>query len=101
MKQKNKNKRLTHKLRHRQVQQAMSTKGSDVHRGMGQRSETRVSKGKTTKKKKKLTHAVLGRGQMLGAWGNTAKGARVRRMSDTWKRVSAREKKQCKKKRKK
>jgi hypothetical protein len=69
-----KNKRLTHKSRRGQVQQAMSTKSSDVPRGTGQRSETRVSKGKTTKKKK-LTHAVLGHRQMLGAWGNTAKGA--------------------------
>ena len=61
MKQKNKNKRLTHKLRHGQVQQVMSTKGGDVHRGMGQRSETRVSKGKTKKKIKTYTCCA-------GAW---------------------------------
>ena len=31
---------------------------------------------------------MLGCRQMLGAWGNTAKGVRVRQMSDTWKRVT-------------
>ena len=68
------------------------TKGGDVHRGTTQVQvmlRNMSQQGKTIKKKLKLT---LGRGQCSGCWGNTVR-ARGGRVSDTWKRVSAREKK--------
>jgi hypothetical protein len=63
-----------HKLRHGEVQRVMLTKGSDMHRGMGQRSETRVSKGKTTKKKKTYT-CCAGARTDAGGLGQHGKGS--------------------------
>ena len=67
------------------------TKGGDVQRDNAGASDAwkHESAKARQQNKKKLT---LGRGQCSGCWGNT-EGARGGRVTDTWKRVSAREKK--------
>ena len=68
------------------MQRVVWTKGGDVHRERGQRSETRVSKGKTTKKKN-----LLGADRGCSGCCITA-AAQSGQVRDTGKRVSAREK---------